>query len=196
MALSELLTDSGEYQVTGSFETTEAALTALRYENSPQVILSDISLPGRSGVEALPQIKEKAPDANIIMITVHDEDEQVFNAICAGANGYLLKSDGPDQILSAIKDVLGGGASINPKIANKVLNMFAGFAPAKKEYNLSNRETEILHHIVEGKTKKEIASELYLSFHTVDFHLRNIYKILQVHSRSDAVAKALREKLI
>jgi DNA-binding NarL/FixJ family response regulator len=196
MALIELLSGSTAYQVNGSFETTEKALKALKINQPPAVILSDISLPGKSGVEALPVIKNLAPDTKIIMVTVHDEDDQIFSAICSGADGYLLKSDGPDQILESIKQVLDGGAPINPRIAHKVLKMFSGFAPTQHNYDLSEREKEILNHIVGGKTKKEIAKALFLSFHTIDFHIRNIYKKLQVHSRSDAVAKALREKLV
>lgn len=196
LALVDLLLEATKYTVLECFESTEAATKALRTKTLPNVILSDISLPGISGVEAIPTIKQISPETKIIMITVHDEEEKVFNAICAGADGYLLKSDGPDQILHAIQDVLEGGASINPKIAQKILRMFSGIAPVQKKYDLSEREIEILQAVVDGKTKKEIASILFLSFHTVDFHMRNIYKKLHVHSKSEAVAKALKENIV
>jgi DNA-binding NarL/FixJ family response regulator len=178
------------------FNNVEAAHGALRKGNHPDVILCDIDLPGKSGIEGVQDFKEAAGSVLVIMLTVHDEEEYIFNAICAGADGYLLKTSSETELNDAIMDVVNGGAPINPRIAHKVLKMFSQFAPKQEDYDLSDREKEVLKLIVNGVTKKRVASELYISFHTVDYHLRNIYKKLQVNSRSEAVAKALKERLI
>ncbi len=179
-----------------AFASCEEALDSLRRQTPPQVILLDVRLPGMSGIEAIHRIKEAAPDVHVLMLTVYDDHEKVFRAICAGASGYLLKSDDQDAIIAAIKNVIQGGAPMNPRVAKLVLNMFAKMAtPQKAEYGLSEREREILELMVNGLIKKEIADRLGLSYHTVDNHLRNIYTKLHVHTRTGAVAKALSEHL-
>jgi DNA-binding NarL/FixJ family response regulator len=130
------------------------------------------------------------------MLTVFDEDEKIFRAICAGASGYLLKSTPPDKIIEALKEILTGGAPINPHIARKMLDMFAHMAAPKGEYQITHAEKGILRLLMEGEPKKQIAHRLGISFYTVDTHLRNIYTKLQVHSQSGAVAKALKERLL
>lgn len=178
------------------FGSAEAALTQLEQKTKPEVILTDIGLPGISGVQAIPEYRKRAPNAQIIMLTVHEEDDQIFEAICNGANGYLLKSAGIDEICDAIYEVRGGGAPVNARIARKILTMFSFKMAPVTDYGLTEREKEILQKLVEGKSKKIVANELFVSYHTVDTHLRNIYQKLQVHTRGLAVAKAVKERLV
>lgn len=178
------------------FSRWEPADTALSEATPPDIILSDIGLPGIDGIKGVARARKKAPSIPILMLTVHDEDDNVFDAICAGADGYLLKSATEKEIIDALEQVLQGGSPMNARIARKVLHMFAQMNAPQEEYDLTDREKEILAHITEGATKKAIALELNISFHTVDSHVRHIYKKLQVNCRTDAVAKAIREKLI
>ena len=180
-----------------TFASCEEALAALRSTPAPDVVLLDIGLPGMNGIEGIPHLKALAPGTHIIILTVFDDQDKVFRAICAGASGYLLKNADEEAIASAVREVMEGGAPVNPRIARLVLNMFATrAAPSKKEYGLTSREQEVLELIVHGLLKKEIADRLNLSYHTVDNHLRNIYSKLQVHTRSSAVAKAVSEHLL
>lgn len=162
----------------------------------PHIILSDIGLPGMSGIEGAALVREKAPGIPVIMLTVHDEDEKVFDAICAGAVGYLLKSATELEIIEAMEQALNGGSPMNAGIARKVLDMFTRLNTPAKQYDLTAREKEILILITDGHTKKAISLKLNISFHTVDTHIRHIYEKLEVNCRSDAVAKAIRERLI
>ena len=179
-----------------SFRSCEDALEALSSEPSPDIILLDIGLPGLSGLEGIPRFCELVPDAKIIIVTVFDDDDRIFNAICAGATGYLMKSASLDEIARAINEVRDGGAAINPRIAKRVLGFFNELNIEPKDYRLTHREKEILQLLVEGLIKKEIAVRLNLSFHTVDMYLRKIYQKLQVHNATGAVAKALKERLV
>ncbi len=190
-----LLNSMDGFHCEQDFEDVESAVAALE-QKQPDIILCDIDLPGMNGVEGVAAFKAVSDDIFVIMLTVHDEEEYIFNAICAGADGYLLKSTSEEELNRSIMEVVNGGAPINPRIAHKVLKMFSSFAPQRDDYNLSGREQEVLKLITNGKTKKHVAAELFLSFHTIDYHLRNIYKKLQVNSRTEAVAKALREKII
>ena len=166
-------------------------------EEAPDVILLDVGLPGMSGIEGIGPLKALAPAAHIIMLTVFDDQDKVFQAICAGASGYLLKSADEEAIADAVHEVLRGGAPINPRVARMVLNMFASQTPApRQDYGLSAREQEVLELTVRGLVKKEIAEQLTLSYHTVDHHLRSIYTKLQVHTRGGAVAKAVSERIL
>ncbi len=180
----------------GGFASCEDALAALGHQPAPQVVLLDVGLPGMSGLEGIVRLREKAPKTAIIVLTVFEDEDKIFRAICAGAAGYLLKTAPVEEIVRAIRDALAGGAPMNGRIARRVLDMFARFAPTRGDYGLTPRETQILEAMVKGKTKKEIAAQLDLSFHTVDTHLRNIYQKLEVNTRTGAVAKALKEKLV
>lgn len=181
---------------TGDFGSAEQALIALKTERAPQAILLDVGLPGMSGLEAIPRLREHLPNVAVIVLTVFEDDDKIFRAICGGAAGYLLKTSPIDEIADSIRQALAGGAPMNGRIARRVLDMFARLAPPRGDYGLTPREREILEAMVQGKTKKEIAAALDLSFHTVDTHLRNIYQKLEVNTRTGAVAKALKEKLV
>lgn len=174
----------------------ENALARLTTDAAPDVMLMDIGLPGMNGIEGIRRVRSLAPSIQVIMLTVFDDNEKIFQAICAGASGYLLKSAAPDDIVQSLKEILKGGAPINAQIARKIVDMFAEIAAPRGDYGITDAEKEILHLLVEGEPKKQIAHQLGVSFHTVDSHLRNIYIKLQVHSRSGAVAKALKEKLL
>ena len=179
-----------------TFSSCEDALAALAVETAPEVILLDVGLPGMSGIEGIKLIKNLAPQTHIIMLTMFDDHEKVFKSICAGASGYLLKTSPKEKITGAIREVLEGGAPMNAKIAKSVLEMFAKMAAPKGDnYGLTVRENEVLQLMVGGLIKKEIAEKLSLSYHTIDTHLRNIYQKLHVHTRTGAVAKALKERL-
>jgi DNA-binding NarL/FixJ family response regulator len=195
--LAGVINCSGRMVCEYAFASCEEALEAIASEGlAPHVALLDIGLPGMSGVEGLPHLKKLLPEIKTIMLTIHDDDDNVFKAICAGASGYLVKDSPSRKILEAIEEVTSGGAPMNAHIAKKVLDMFKQLAPPPGDYDLTGREKEILRLLVDGLSKKEIAARLPLSYHTVDSHLRHIYEKLEVHTRGGAVAKAVTEKLI
>ena len=173
-----------------TFEDVESILNE---KVGPQVdvVLLDISLPGQSGVDAIGSIRQRIPGADILMLTVHDEEDLVFEALCEGASGYLLKNTPPAQILDAIRDVHAGGAPMTASIARKVVRFFR--EPSVKQEALSERENEVLAHLVDGKTNRQIAEALFISKNTVAYHLKQIYEKLHVHSRTEAVAKAMQK---
>ncbi len=194
--IAALVDDMDGMQCTLAFPTCEKALKALEDEFAPEIILMDIGLPGISGIEGLRRIKAISPSTGLIMLTVFDDEKQIFEAICSGASGYLLKSAQPHEIIEAVRQVLGGGAPMDARIARKVLDMFSRLSIPLGEYGLTVREKEILHLMVDGLTAKGIAERLFLSYRTIDTHVKNIYTKLHVHSRSGAVAKAFKERLL
>jgi DNA-binding NarL/FixJ family response regulator len=194
-SIQEVLNQMEGMRCEHAFSSCEEVLKLMEKEYAPEVVLMDIGLPGMDGIEGLKRIKSISPATDIIMLTIHEEDDKVFKAICSGANGYLLKSSTSEEIIHAIKEVQGGGAPINAQIARKVLDMIAHTNPPTPDYGLTNREKEILHLIVEGLTLKQTADKVFLSYHTVDTHVRNIYSKLQVHSRAALVAKSSKERL-
>jgi DNA-binding NarL/FixJ family response regulator len=177
-------------------ESCEEALAALDAGGAPEIVLMDIGLPGINGIEGARRLRTRSPASRVVMLTVHEEDEKVFDAICAGASGYLLKPASPERIVEAVREVQAGAAPINGYIAGRVLGMFARMAGTPVDYGLTEREKRILELMVDGLTMKESADRLCISYHTIDTHIRNIYDKLHVHSRSGAVAKALRERLV
>ena len=195
-SIFELINETDSMKCTKAFSSCEEAIACLEQDEVPGVILMDIGLPGMNGVEGVKMVKVLSPSTDVIMLTIYDDDENVFRAICSGASGYLLKNAPADGILGAIREVLEGGAPMNAGIARRVLEMFAKFSNPKAEYGLTQREKEILHLLIDGLTMMQIADKLFVSYHTIDTHLRNIYAKLHVHSRSGAVAKALKEHLI
>lgn len=179
---------------TGEFSSCEEVLHQLETERSPDIFLLDIGLPGMNGITGVKKIKAIDPLAQIVMITVFDDDDHIFDAICAGALGYILKTTTEKTILQSIRDVVNGGSPMNASIARKVLKVFTTFRMPKEEFNLSPREKEILDFIIQSNTNQQIAEKLFISKHTVNTHLRNIYEKLQVHSRAELVSKVLRQQ--
>lgn len=183
----------------GKFRSVEQAFAALASRTAPDVILLDVQLPGQDGISALSQIKSMAPDAQVVILTVFDDADKIFRAVCAGASGYVLKSSSSEQIAEAIVQVMDGGAPMTPEVARKVLDAFAGREPAPSgmnSYNLTPRECEILRLMADGLVKKEIADALHISVNTVSTHMQRVYEKMHVNTNTGAVAKALREKLI
>lgn len=179
-----------------TFGNCEDALSLLTMEDAPRILLMDLGLPGMSGIEGMRKVRELSPATSVLVLTIYDDDEKVFEAICAGASGYLVKSSSGEEIVNALNQIVQGGAPMNAQIARRVLDLFARLAGSKRDYDLSPREKEVLNLVVEGLSKRQIADRLFVSFYTIDTHLKNIYEKLHVHTRSGAVAKAIRERLI
>ena len=190
-----LNTETG-LQCTRDFDSCEKALAALAHDEAPGLILLDVGLPGMSGLDGIRLLKERAPKSLVVILTVFEDDDKVFQAVCAGAAGYLLKTSSATDITQAVRDALAGGSPMTPRIARRVLDMFSKFAPKQSDDGLSDREKEILLLMTTGLIKKEIADKLTLSIHTVDTYLRRIYEKLEVNTRTGAVAKALKEGLV
>jgi DNA-binding NarL/FixJ family response regulator len=195
--LRDLIDGSDRLRCDHAFMDGESAIAMLTEgKELPRLVLMDISLPKMSGIDCTRQIRKCAPTIPVVMLTVHQSNDRIFEAICAGASGYLLKSETGDAILRGLEVVLDGGSAIDAQIARRVLDMFSRMAEPQADYGLTDREREILECLVSGSTKAEIADQLSLSPHTIDAHVRNIYAKLHVDNRSRAVAKALRERLV
>lgn len=191
-----LINGTPGFRCVGSFRTMEEALRGISREQ-PDLVLTDIGLPGMSGTEGIGILKGRYPELPMIALTVYDDDEEIFGALCAGALGYLLKNTPPARLLEGLKEVVTGGAPMSPEVARRVVRLFKDVRPPERaSYRLTPQETQLLKLIVEGHNYKTAAAELGLSVHTVSFHMRNIYSKLQVHSKSEAVAKALRDRIV
>ena len=189
--LAFLIKNNETFSYPVCFDNAEDFLKAIR-SSKPRIVLMDISLPHMNGIEAVKAAKKIYPDLDIIMLTVHQEDEKVFDSLCAGASGYLLKSTGLPRIISAIKETLNGGAPMSSKIANLVVRSFH----QSRNPTLTNREKDVLQLLCKGKSYQTIAETLFISSETVRTHIKHIYKKLEVHSNTEAVAKAYKDKLI
>lgn len=192
-----------EVRCVGAFATGEALLASLKtWEPSriPHVVLMDIGLPGMSGIETTAAVKEFSDDIDVLMITVFEDEQRIFQSVQAGAMGYLLKDDAPDDIMEAIRELHNGGAPMSRSIARKVLAAMREPAPARPsnvpDANLSDREVELLQGLVAGESHTRLADRLFLSPHTVRTHIKNIYKKLHVHTRATAVRAAIDRKLV
>jgi DNA-binding NarL/FixJ family response regulator len=194
--LAMLINGTPGFRCTGTYRTMEEALQKIGFE-LPDVVLNDIGLPGMSGIEGIRILKERHPDLLVLMLTVYDDDERIFDAMCAGASGYLLKKTPPARLLESLKEAVAGGAPMSPEVARRVIALFREIRPPERaQYDLTPHETRLLKLFVEGHNYKTAAAELGVSVHTVSFHLRSIYDKLQVHSKSEAVAKALQNRLV
>jgi DNA-binding NarL/FixJ family response regulator len=194
--LTLLLTGTEGYLCTGSYRSMEEALEKIARQ-VPDVVLSDIGLPGMNGIDGVRLLKQRHPDLLVLMLTVYDDDERIFDAMCAGACGYLLKKTPPARLLDSLKEVVAGGAPMSPEVARRVIALFREIRPPDRaEYHLTPHETRLLKLFVEGHNYKTAAAELHVSVNTVNFHVRSIYDKLQVHSRSEAVVKALLNRLV
>ncbi len=195
-AVRDLFEDRPGMRCTLAAGSCEEALAVLRRGHLPHVVFMDLGLPGMGGIDGIRRIRALAPDTHVVVLTVSAEDEKVFEALCAGASGYLLKPASTEQIAGAVETALQGGAPMNAVIARKVLLMLARSARPRGDQGLTEREREILQLLVAEQSQKQIAQALGLSPHTVDTHVRNIYAKLHVHSRSGAVARAIQQRLL
>ena len=193
--LAALIGGTEGFRCIASYGSMEEALPGVR-QNLPDILLVDIGLPGQSGIDGIRVLKEKYSDLVMIVLSVYDDDRRIFDALCAGARGYLLKKTPPARLLESLKDAIHGGAPISPEIAVKVVNLFREFQPGGAQYQLTPHEVRVLQLLVEGHSFKTAATELGVTSHAISFHMRNIYEKLQVHSKSEAVAKALRHRIV
>jgi DNA-binding NarL/FixJ family response regulator len=194
--LRALIDGSAGFECLGAWGSMEEALAA-RPQPSPDVILTDIGLPGISGIDGIPELRRRHPGVTLVVLTVYEDNERVFQALCAGATGYLLKNTPPARLLECLRDAVNGGAPMSPEIARRVVELFRRFRPpAKAQYDLTPHEIRLLKLLVEGHSYKTAAQELRVSVNTVAFHIRSIYEKLEVHSKSEAVVRAVRENLL
>ena len=194
--LRSLIDGTEGYRCVGAFGSMEEALAKVD-SDLPDVLLVDIGLPGMSGIEGTRRLKDRHPGLAVLMLTVYDDDRRIFDAMCAGACGYLLKKTPPARLLESLKEVVGGGAPMSPEVARRVVALFREIRPPEQaDYQLTPHETRILTLLVEGYNYKTAADELRVSINTIRFHMRSIYDKLQVHSKSEAVSKALRNRIV
>jgi DNA-binding NarL/FixJ family response regulator len=190
-SLALLINGTPGFSCIHSYESCEKGIKGI-LKDPPDVVLMDIGMPGMSGIEGIKALKEKMPDLDVLVLTIQSESETVFDALCAGACGYLIKDTPPSQLLDAIKECHEGGAPMSTRIARLVVQSFKVEQPTL----LTARETEVLTHLCKGKSYKMIADDLFISEETVRRHIKNIYRKLEVHSKSEAVAKAFKERLV
>lgn len=194
--LCYLIGSTPGFACTGGFDSVEDGLRQLG-QNLPDVVLLDIGLPGIDGIAGARLLKARWPQLVIVTLTIYDDDERIFAALCAGASGYLLKNTSPARLIEGLRDAVNGGGPMSPEIASKVIHIFREIRPpAKADYHLTPHETRLLTLLVEGHSYKTAAAELRSCVNTIAFHMKNIYRKLEVHSKSEAVAKALRDHLI
>lgn len=193
-----MLIDGTEgFRCTGKFGSMEEGLRRLTTADLPNIVLSDIGLPGMDGIEGIKLLKEKFPELLVIMLSIYDDDERIFDALCAGACGYLLKKTPPVRLLESLKEAVAGGSPMSPEVARRVITIFRDIRPpSQADYDLTPHETRLLKMLVEGHNYKTAALEIGVSVHAVSFHMRRIYEKLQVHTKTEAVSVALRDRLI
>jgi DNA-binding NarL/FixJ family response regulator len=196
-ALETILNGTPGYICGGAFNDGNRWMQDVR-RSEPDVILMDIEMPGLNGIEVSQQLHQIYPDVKILIQTVFNDSEKIFNALCAGASGYILKNDSPTKYLEAINEVYNGGSPMNPMVAKKVLGFFSNknvirITPDENDYHLSQREKEILQLMVGGDNYKTIAAKAFISYETVRTHVKNIYKKLHVVCKSEAIFKAVQQ---
>lgn len=194
--LSTLVNFTPGFSCIGAFRSMEECLSRVKHD-LPDVILSDIGLPGMSGIAGIKILKEQYPDLIVLVLTVYDDNEKIFDALCAGASGYLLKQTEPAELLKSVREAVDGGAPMSPEVAARVIKLFREVRPPEKvDYDLTPHETRLLKLLVEGHNYVTAAEKLNISYNTIKFHVRNIYDKLQVHSKSEAVAIAMRDRIV
>lgn len=191
-----LINGSDGYCCTGVYRTMEESLTQIA-RDIPHVILVDIGLPGMSGIEGIPLLRRRFPESVLVMLTIYDDDERIFDAIRAGASGYLLKKTPPGRLLENLRDAVNGGAPMSPEVARRVIALFREIRPAEPAaHDLTPHELRLLRLLAEGYNYKTSAAEFGVSVNTIGFHMKHIYAKLHVHSKSEAVAEALRRRIV
>ncbi len=194
--LTTLINFTDGFSCIGSFRSMEEAMPRIK-SNVPDVLLSDIGLPGMDGIEGIRRLKVEHPEMTVLMITVFDDDERIFDALCAGATGYLLKRTPPAKLLENIREAVSGGAPMSPEVASRVIKLFRDVRPPERfDHDLTPHETRLLKLLVDGHNYTTAAEELGVSINTIKFHMRHIYEKLQVHSKSEAVSMALRNRIV
>jgi len=194
--LRELIDGAEDFHCSGAFGSVEEALPGMRGD-LPDVVLVDLGLPGKSGIEGIGLLKGLHPELVLVVLTVFEDDRRIFGAICAGASGYLLKKTPAPRLIEGIRDATAGGAPMSPEIAARVIALFRQSVPARPErHDLTPHEVRILKMLVDGHNYKTAAVELNVSVNTISFHVRRIYEKLHVHTKSEAVAKALRDQIV
>jgi DNA-binding NarL/FixJ family response regulator len=194
-SLEYIVLSDEQFEVVGCFPDA-SRLAARISECKPNVLLMDINMPGISGIEAVIEVKKHFPEVQVCMQTIFEEDDKIFAALCAGASGYILKNTRPDKLLMALQEVAEGGAFFTPSVAKKILFNFQLHTEQAEYIRLSEREREILRSLVEGMSYKMIAAALHITYGTVHTHIKNIYEKMHVNSKSEAVVRALKQKLI
>jgi DNA-binding NarL/FixJ family response regulator len=193
--LAALIDRADGFRCRGAYASVEEALAGEAVP-APALALIDIDLPGMSGIDGIPLLVRLWPDVHPLILTVHDDDDRILRALCAGAEGYLLKSTSRSRLLECLAEAASGGAPMSPEIARRVIAVFRKVQPPPQaDYHLTPHETRILKMLVSGENYKTAAAKLSVTVHAVSFHVRKIYEKLHVHSRSEAVAKALRTGL-
>jgi DNA-binding NarL/FixJ family response regulator len=195
--IRRLISNEEDLKCPHHFTSAAEMFDKLKFTNErPDLLLLDLGLPRRDGLEVLNDIRQIIPDLRVLILSASDDREKVYRAICNGAAGYLLKTADPDEILSGIRDVIQGESALSASIASMILHGFSKHGPVSRLEPLTGREEEVLRFLIKGMIKKEIASQLFISQHTVDMHLRSIYRKLQVSSQTEAVSKALRQGVV
>ena len=196
MGLAALIDGTDGFACTGSFVSVEQALPEIEVD-PPDVVLMEIGLPGMSGIEGIRLLKESHPHLLMLVLSVYEDDDRIFNALCAGASGYLLKKTPPIRLLESLRECVAGGAPMSPEVARRVIDLFREFRPPEKvDYHLTPHEVRLLRMLVDGHNYRTAADDLGVSVNTVSFHMKNVYEKLQVHSKAEAVARALKERLV
>ena len=194
--LAFLIENTDGFRCSGRFRSIEDAVPGI-VGDVPDVALVDIGLPGMSGIEGIRLLKERHPELHVLMLTVYEDNERIFDALCAGAVGYLLKKTPPAKLLDALREAVQGGSPMSPEVARRVIELFRAVRPPRKsEHDLTPHETRVLALLVAGHSYKTAAADLDVSVNTVAFHIKRIYEKLQVHTKSEAVVKALRNGLV
>lgn len=195
--INRLIAAEPDMECTQHFSSAGDLFEKLQFTRDfPDLLLLDLGLPRRSGLDILPDIRKIMPKSKILVLTASDDREKVYRAICNGASGYLLKTADPDDIIQGIRDVIEGTSALSGPISKMILDGFSRYGPVEAIDPLTSREEDVLHHLVRGLIKKEIADELSISQHTVDMHLRAVYRKLHVRSQTEAVSKALRQGIV
>lgn len=194
-AVTMLIDGTEGFRCSGSYRSMEEALEKIAGD-LPQVVLMDIGLPGMNGIEGTRRLKESFPQMVLLAHTVYEDDDRIFDALCAGASGYLLKKTPPARLLESLREAAQGGAPMTPEVASRVVKMFREHRPPDRSYELTPHELRLLKLLMEGHNYKTAAADLGVTTHTISFHLQKIYEKLHVHSKTEAVAKALQDRLL
>ena len=194
-AVTTLIDGTEGFHCSGSYRSMEEALDKIGYD-LPDVVLMDLGLPGMSGIDGIRRLKERFAQMILLVHSVYDDDERIFDALCAGASGYLLKKTPPARLLEGLQEAAQGGAPMTPEVASRVVKMFREYRPPDRSYELTPHELRLLKLLMAGHNYETAAADLGVTTHTISFHLQKIYQKLHVHSKTEAVAKALQDRLL